>query len=212
MTDPVLIIGAGKIGRLALDAFASNDVMVYGFLEEKSKSGDSEIAEVVVLGDISDKKYLEIIEEKTEVFVALEHNIARKNIINQIKKDYKKMPVNAVHSRASVSEEAVLSYGTLISAGAVVNSGAKIGNHCVILSNAVIDVEAKIGEFVEVGAGAIVNSEVEIGNGAFIGAGATIVSGIKIGKDARVGAGSVVIADVPAGKTVFGNPAAEMGK
>jgi len=39
-----------------------------------------------------------------------------------------------------------------------------------------------------------------------------IVSGVKIGKNARIGAGSVVIEDVKEGKTVFGNPAAEVGK
>ena len=75
-----------------------------------------------------------------------------------------------------------------------------------------VDTEVTIGEFVEIGAGAIINSEVFIGNGAFVGSGAVVVSGIKIGENARIGAGSVVVADVKENSTVFGNPAAVVGK
>lgn len=212
MTDPVLIIGAGNLGRLALDAFSSNDVLVYGFLDENEKLHNTQIAEVLVLGDTNDHKYLDIIGHKTEVFVALEHKLAKQKLTDLIKDEYKKMPVNAVHARAFVSEEAELSYGVLVAAGAVVNPGAKIGNHVVVLSNAVVDTRAEIGDFAEIGAGAIINAEVKVGAGAFVGSGAVIVSGIKVGKNARVGAGSVVIEDVPDGKTVFGNPAVAFEK
>jgi acetyltransferase-like isoleucine patch superfamily enzyme len=58
----------------------------------------------------------------------------------------------------------------------------------------------------------LLNAGVEIEEGAFIGSGVTIVGGVKIGKNARIGAGSVVIADVAKNKTVFGNPAQEIGK
>jgi sugar O-acyltransferase (sialic acid O-acetyltransferase NeuD family) len=208
MTNPVLILGAGKLGRLALDIFSSNDVLVYGFLDENKELHNTEISEVVVLGDINDENYLGIIGNKTEAFVAIEHKTAKKEIVDR----KKTMPVNAVHSKATVSEDAEMGHGILVAAGAVVNSGAKVGNHSVILSNAVVDALATVGEFVEIGAGAIINSEAEVGKGAFIGSGAVLVSGVKIGKNARIGAGSVVIENVKEGKTVFGNPAVEVGK
>ena len=212
MTNPVLILGAGKLGRLALDIFSSNDVLVYGFLDENKDLHNTEISEVVVLGDINDENYLGIIGNKTEAFVAIEHKTAKEKTIKEITDRKKTMPVNAVHGKAVVSEDAEMGHGILVAAGAVVNSGAKVGNHSVILSNAVVDALASVGEFVEIGAGAVINSEAEVSKGAFIGSGAVIVSGVKIGKNARVGAGSVVIEDVKDGKTVFGNPAVEVGK
>lgn len=212
MKNPVLILGAGKLGRLALDIFSGNDVLVYGFLDENKDLHNTEISEVVVLGDIQDENYLGIIGNKTEVFVAIEHKAAKEKTVKQILEQKKTMPVNAVHLKAVVSEDAELGHGILIAGGAVINPGAKIGNHSVILSGAVVDTAAVIGEYTEIGAGAVINAEAEIGKGAFIGSGAVIVSGVKIGKNARIGAGSVVIEDVKDGKTVFGNPAVAIEK
>lgn len=212
MTNPVLILGAGKLGRLALDIFSGNDVLVYGFLDENKDLHNTEISEVVVLGDIQDENYLGIIGNKTEVFVAVEHKAAKEKTVKQILEQKKTMPVNALHIKAVVSEDAELGHGILIAGGAVINPGAKIGNHAVILSGAVVDTAAVIGEYTEIGAGAVINSDAEIGKGAFIGSGAVIVSGVKIGKNARIGAGSVVIEDVKEGKTVFGNPAVAIEK
>ena len=207
MTNPVLILGAGKLGRLALDIFSGNNVLVYGFLDENKDLHNTEISEVLVLGDIHDESYLGIIGNKTEAFVAIEHKTAKEKIVKQLLEQKKTMPVNAVHLRAVVSEDAEVGHGILVAAGAVVNPGARIGNHSVIHSGAVIDTAAVIGEYVEIGAGAVINADAEVGKGAFIGSGAVIVSGIKIGKNARIGAGSVVIEDIKEGKTVFGNPA-----
>jgi len=212
MTNPVLILGAGKLGRLALDIFSGNDVLVYGFLDDNKELHNTEISEVLVLGDIQDENYLGIIGNKTEAFVAIEHRAAKEKTVKHILDQKKTMPVNAVHQKAVVSEDAGLGHGILIAGGAVINPGAKIGNHSVIHSGAVVDTGAVIGEYVEIGAGAVVNSEAEIGKGAFIGSGAVIVSGIKIGKNARIGAGSVVIEEVKEGKTVFGNPAVAIEK
>lgn len=212
MTNPVLILGAGKLGRLALDIFSGNNVLVYGFLDENKELHNTEISEVLVLGDIQDENYLGIIGNKTEAFVAIEHRAAKEKTVKQILEQKKTMPVNAVHLKAVVSEDAELGHGILIAGGAVINPGARVGNHSVIHSGAVVDTGAVIGEYAEIGAGAVVNSEAEIGKGAFIGSGAVIVSGIKIGKNARIGAGSVVIEEVKEGKTVFGNPAVAMEK
>lgn len=212
MNNPVLIIGANKLGKLALDSFSSNDVLVYGFLDDDQKLHNTEIAEVVVLGDSSDDSFFGIIGKKTDVFVALEHKTAKEKTIKLIKEKQKTMPVNAVHKNAVISEEAQIGHGILVAAGAVVNFGAKLDNYAVVNSNAVIEPNAEVGEFVEIGAGAIISSDVIIEKGAFIGSGAIIVSGITVGKNARVGAGSVVIENVKDGATVFGNPAKEVGK
>ncbi|MEJ8803922.1 NeuD/PglB/VioB family sugar acetyltransferase [Pontibacter sp. H249] len=208
MQNPVIILGAQKVGTAALDIFNSNSVVVYCFLDDSKDLQQQEINNVSVMSSTEDSEFLKLIGKKCDVFVAAEDSAARKSMIKMLKDEYKVVPVNAIHRFSSVSEFAWLGHGNMVAAGAVVNNNARIGNYTLIHSNAIVDAYAELADFVQIGAGAVVNSEVKIEEGAFIGSGAVIVSGVKIGKNARVGAGAVVIADVPAKATVFGNPAA----
>jgi sugar O-acyltransferase (sialic acid O-acetyltransferase NeuD family) len=208
MQNPVIILGAQKLGTAALDIFNSNSVIVYCFLDDSGKLQQQEINNVSVMSSTEDNEFLKLIGKKCDVFVAVEDAAARKGLINMLKEEYQVVPVNAIHRFSAVSEFAWLGHGNMVAAGAVVNNNAKIGNYCLIQSNAVVDTQAELADFVQVGAGAIINADVVIEEGAFIGTGAVIVAGVKIGKNARVGAGSVVVANVPAKATVFGNPAA----
>lgn len=207
MQNPVLIFGAGTLGKIALDIFNRNNVLVYGFLDDDKKLHNTEIGEIVVLGETDDDGFLKIVGQKTEAFVAIGNTKVKKKVVEILNERRHVMPVNAIHDRSIVSENAILGHGNLIMANAVVNPYAQIGNHSIVHSGAVIDTEAKVADFVNIGTGAIINTGAEIAEGAFIGSGSVIVTGIKVGKNARVGAGSVVIEDVPDNATVFGNPA-----
>lgn len=204
--NPILIIGAGTVGKMAYDAFTSNSVVVYGFLDDHAKPQET-IGEVPVLGKTDDADLTKIIGKDCEVFIASDDNKEKKSIVEYVNKERHTMPSNAVHAEAKVSGTAHLGYGNLISQGAMVNAFAVVHNHCMVHSGAIVDAEAVLEDYVQVGAGAIINAKVEIAEGAFIGSGVVIVGGVKIGKGAKIGAGSVVIADVAANETVFGNPA-----
>lgn len=208
MQNPVIILGAQKLGTAALDIFNSNNVVVYCLLDDNKDLQQQEINNVLVMGSTDDSEFLKLIGKSCDVFVAAEDVAARKSMVKLLKDEYKAVPVNAIHRFSAVSEFAWLGHGNLIGAGAVINNNAKLGSHNLIHANAVVDNFAELADYVQVGAGAVINSEVKIEEGAFIGSGAVIVAGVKIGKNARIGAGSVVVADVPAKATVFGNPAA----
>lgn len=207
MENPVLIFGAGNLGKIVLDIFNRNNVVVYGFLDDNKELHNKEIGDIIVLGDTDDDGFLKLIGQKTEAFVALENNKERKKVIEMLINRRKTMPINAVHNTAVVSADAFIGHGNLVAARAIVNPYASVGNHCIIHASAVIDINANVADYVQIGAGAIINSEAIIEEGAFIGSGAVIISGVTIGKNARVGAGSVVIENVADGTTVFGNPA-----
>ena len=207
MENPILIFGAGNLGKIALDIFNRNEVLVFGFLDDDKALHGKEIGEIFVLGDTDDDGFLKLIGNKTEAFVALENNKERKKVVEMLINRRKVMPVNAIHNKAVVSEIAQIGHGNLVAARGVVNPYATVGNHCIINASVVIDINAKVGNYVQIGAGAIINSDVEIEEGAFIGSGAVIISGVKVGKNARVGAGSVVVENVADASTVFGNPA-----
>ncbi len=210
MEKPVIIFGAKGIAHPALEIFNSNNVIVYGLLDEDEKIHGTEINTVSVLGNPEDDGFLKLIGQKTEAFVAEENPKYRKFLVELLNERRKVQPVNAIHQRSYISTDAIIGHGNFINANVNIGAGAEVGSHCIIHSSAIIEHKAKIGDFVQIGAGSVINSDVIIEEGAFIGSGATIIAGVTIGKNARVGAGSVVIATVGANETVFGNPAAKV--
>ena len=210
MEKPVIIFGAKGIAHPALEIFNSNEVMVYGFLEEDESMHGTEINTVSVLGNPEDDGFLKLIGQKAEAFVAVDDMKYRKFLVELLNDRRKVQPINAIHNTAYISTDAVIGHGNFINAKVTIGTAAEIGQHCILHTGAIVDHKAKLGDFVQIGAGSIINAEVIVEEGAFIGSGVTVVSGVTIGKNARVGAGSVVISSVGANETVFGNPAAKI--
>ncbi|NVJ45686.1 MAG: acetyltransferase [Cytophagia bacterium] len=210
MDNPVIIFGANALGRAAVEIFESNDIIVYGFLDDNEELHGQMLGELNILGRTDDDGFLKLIGKKCEAFIAADERQLRKGLVKLLKERRKMMPVNAIHSNTEIAPSAHVGHGEFINSGVIIGANAKIGDHCMIHTNASIDFSAKLGDLVQVGAGSVVGSEAQVGDNVFIGSGVTIVPGIKIGKNARIGAGSVVIADVKDGETVFGNPAAKV--
>lgn len=210
MKNPVIIFGGNYLGRAAREIFETNQVEVYGFLDDNKSLHGKEIDEVSVLGSIDDDGFLKLIGKKCEAFVAVDDNRFRKSVVKMLNEVRKVQPVNAIHQGATISRRAEIGHGNYIDIGVTIAPGVKVGAHCILHSKANIGVEATIGNFVQIGTGAQINPNVTIEDEAFIGSGVVVVAGITIGKGARVGAGSVVVATVAAGETVFGNPAAPL--
>lgn len=212
MDKPVIIFGAKGIAHPALEIFNSNQVMVYGFVEEDEKMHGQEINTVPILGHTEDDGFLKLIGKKCEAFVAVDDTKYRQYLVTMLQDKRKVQPVNAVHGLSYISTDAAIGHGNFINAKVTIGAGAKLGNHCLLHTGAILEHGCEIADFVQIGAGSVVNANVQIDEGAFIGSGVTIVSGVSIGKNARVGAGSVVISNVKNGETVFGNPAAPVKK
>jgi sugar O-acyltransferase (sialic acid O-acetyltransferase NeuD family) len=207
MDKPVIILGAGSIGKSAMEAFLSNDVIVYGFLDEDESLTDNEIGDVKVLGTLEDSTYLSVVGGECEAFVAVEEIELRKNLVEMLVNERKTMPVNAIHHSAILASSTEMGHGNYIGAGVILGSGSRIGSHLIMESGAIINHDSRLGDYIHVGAGTLINSGVKVDDEVFIGSGVTVVAGIKVGKGARIGAGSVVIKDVEEDQTVFGNPA-----
>lgn len=207
MENPIIIFGTGPSALAALDIFQSNDIIVYGFLDDEVKLHGTEIQMIPVLGRTDDEGFTKLIGKKADAFVAVESRKERVAITDYLLETRKVMPVNAIHATAAVSALATLHHGSMFGANAVVQPGVTIGSHCIIGPGAVIDTNATIGENVIISTGARIGANATIESGAFIGTGAIVVPSITIHKNASVGAGSVVVEPVSSGNTVFGNPA-----
>ena len=207
MEKPVIILGAKGLGKVALDIFVENNVIVYCMLDDDDELHNTEIGDVSILGATDDEHYLGMIGKDCEAFIASNETEYKRNLVDLLKEGHQVVPINAIHQQSYIAKSAVLGHGNLINAKASINAYARLGNFCVVNTNATIDYEATIGDFVQVGTGTIINSAVVIEDNVFIGAGAVIISGVTIRQRARIGAGSLVIAEVKAKQTVFGNPA-----
>ncbi len=209
MEKPIIIFGAGTLGRSVLGILRSHDFDVYGFLDDKADP-DGIIDGVPVLGKTDDQGYLKLIGRKADSVVAYDDVRLRKNTVKYLKEVRKVMPMNAIHQGALLPEERNMGHGNILGAGTVVEPGVKIGHHSVFMGNVYLGSESKVGDYNVIGAGTNINSECRIGNNVFIGSGATIVSGVEVGDNSNIGAGSLVIGNVVKGTTVFGNPATEV--
>jgi sugar O-acyltransferase (sialic acid O-acetyltransferase NeuD family) len=207
MLNPVIVFGAGKTGKLALDVFQSNGVVVYGFLDDNSALHQTLIGEIPVLGHTEDDGFLKLIGKKCDAFIAVENQKEQKFLLELLKERRHVVPVNAIHRDASLSPYAEIGHGNLMAAGSRLGPFVKMGSFCRLHPNAVVEATAELEDSVEIGAGSCIGSEARISSGAFIGSGVTIPDGFKVGKNASVGAGSVLISDVPASAKVFGYPA-----
>lgn len=210
MDNPVIIFGAGGLGKASLEIFQANEVVVYCFLDDDERLHGQEIGEIGIMGNTDDHGYTKFIGKKCDAFVALDERELRKGAFKMLNDRRKVMPINAVHPKATVSGNAYISYGLFANAGVVIGSFAKVGIGCILHSNAVVDYEAQLGDYVQVGAGSVIHAGAKIEDEVFIGAGVTIAGPLEVGKGARIGAGSVVVENVKKGVTVFGNPAKEV--
>lgn len=210
MENPVIIFGASDLGQAAVEIFESNEIIVYGYLDDNEDLHGTEIGELSVLGKTDEQGFLKLIGKKCEGFIAVDDRDLRMGLVKLMKEKRKVMPVNAIHSNTELSPSAHIGHGEFINSGVVIGANAKIGDHCLVHTNATVDYSAELGDLVQVGAGSVVGSSAKIADNVFIGSGVTIVPGVTVGKNARIGAGSVVIADVEEGTTVFGNPAKEV--
>ncbi|MFD1467242.1 NeuD/PglB/VioB family sugar acetyltransferase [Hymenobacter caeli] len=210
MENPVIILGAQAVGTAALDAFLSNDLVVYCLLDDDPKLQKTELLDVPVMGGTDDPDLLKLLGKKCEVFVATDDAASRRSLTQMLRQEYEAVPVNAIHQRASVSAHATLGHGNYVGPNAVVAATATVGNGCLLHANAVVEARATVGDYAQLGSGALLGAGATVGELAFVGAGAVVVAGVSIGEKARIGAGSVVVADVPKGQTVFGNPAVKV--
>ena len=112
MNKPVIIIGATALGKAVLEIFKSNDVVVYGFLDDDKSLHSKTIEDIPILGATNNTTYLNVIGKDCDVFIASDDNSWKANLIASLKKEQEAMPVNAIHHNADIAASAILHHGS----------------------------------------------------------------------------------------------------
>ena len=158
MEHPVIIFGANHIGRTAKEIFESNEIVVYGFLDDNKKLHTTEIDEVVVLGSTDDDGFLKLIGKKCEAFIAVDNNRLRNSLVQMLQEVRHVQPINATHRHALLSPKSEIGHGNLFDIGCTTGPGSRIGSHCILGANSHLGTESVLGNFVQVGPGAIISA------------------------------------------------------
>ncbi len=204
----IILLGGGGHAKVLIDLIkTSTKYALQGILDPQLKAGSS-IAGVSVLGKdtLLEELYKDGAMMACMGIGSIRANTNRKNLFIKAKEIGYTFP-NLIHNSSVVSEEAVISEGVQIMAGAILQAGSQAGENTIINTRAIIEHDCIIGKHAHICSGTVLSGGCIVDEGAFIGAGATVKQGIRIGRGCVIGAGSVVVDNVPDRVTVKGVPA-----
>lgn len=193
----MIIVGAGGVGREALDACLAGGVAVSGFVDDGMAGQTVRGLPVGAPDDVA---------TATAFLAGVATPGVRRRLADRLQ-ERRCRPVTVVHPAAIIGPETELGSGCLVLGGAHISSSITVGRHGQIHYNATVGHDAVLHEFVTVLPGANVSGNVVLEDDVTVGSGAVVLQGLRVGSGAFVGAGAVVTHDVAPGAVVVGSPA-----
>ncbi|MCB5161506.1 acetyltransferase [Marinomonas algarum] len=206
MTEPLpkalAILGASGHGKVVADLAEQLGYIVYFYDDAYPKK--TSLEHWPICGKSDD--LLKQDNTNLSVAVAIGNNTIRQQKIDLLNKEQFYLPI-LIHPRATVSQYAQLSLGSVVLAGAIVNAFARIGKGVIINSSAVIEHDCVIGDFSHICPNTSLAGGVTTGTQVWVGIGSQVKQLINIGDNVLIGAGSTLLKDLPANTTAYGSPA-----
>lgn len=199
----LIIIGAGSLGALTLDAALNEGIYSLNqiFFVDDGKNIDEKIHGVPVIGGVSALYELNL--KEYDFIIAISNNKIRKKIVETYALNY----VNIIHPTAAMSSFANLGVGNIILPNTSIDPNVKIGNHVIINKNNSIGHDSIFNNFSQVSPGCSLGGYTRLEEGVFLGLGVTLLPKVTIGTYSNIGAGAVVTKDIPDHCTAVGVPA-----
>lgn len=200
----LIIMGAGREGRILSDTCGLLGFKVIGFLDD-TKSPDEVVNGIPVLGGFGRIEDAGLIKQ-AEWVVGLGNNEIRRRLLMEIRERGGNL-ANVIHPTCLISPSAQIGNGVYIGAYARVLPNARVGDYVLIEGYAGIGADSVIEEGAFIGPGCQIAGQSHIGSCAFIGIGATLNEKAKVGAHSIIGAGSTVVTEIPEHVVATGVPA-----
>lgn len=208
----LIIIGAGGYGRemygAALGAVGyGSEFDVKGYLDGRADALDGFKGYPPVIG--TPETY---VPEADDVFITALGSIASRRRCVELVSAHGGKFISVIHRLAVLGPNVTVGEGSFIAPHVVLTADIRVGRHAAVFHNASIGHDTELGDYSHVYALCSLGGSVRLGEGAIVYPGSVVVPRRTIGENAVVGAGSTVILNVRAGETVFGSPAAPIGR
>lgn len=191
------LVGAGGVGREALDIALAAGREVEAFLDDRMSGSVARGLPVYALADATAGASYLIAIAAPEVRARLAGLLDGAGLA----------ATSLIHPRAVVGPDTAIAPGCLVHANSHVSSSVCIGPHGQVHYNATVGHDCFFGDRVSIYPGANVAGSVRLETGVTVGSNAVVLQGLTIGAGAFVGAGAVVTRDVEPGAVVVGTPA-----
>ncbi|TDC95549.1 acyltransferase [Saccharopolyspora aridisoli] len=195
---PIHVVGAGGLGREALDALFALRMKPDDLVLVDDYLCDGEVHGVRVLRpqDVSRGRFV----------VAVADPSVRRRLAERLQ--HRGLTATSiVHPRATVAHDAILGSGCIVLANAFVSCGTRLGPHSQVQYNATIGHDSVLQECVTVLPGANIAGNVSLLQDVTVGSNACVLQGLRVGARTFVGAGAVVTKDQPGDRVLVGVPA-----
>ena len=186
MKEKLLLVGAGGLGRVALEHASIN--YDCAFVDD---ADITEVDGVQVVGKITDIDKLFL--EYRKLIVCIGNNSIRESIYRAAKVIGYSFP-NIVASSAYISPHAKIGCGCIILNNVVIQNNAVLGDGAVISPGVELHHDSTIGNNVLIYTNSVVRSLTHVGDRAWIGSTVSISTRAVVEADAIINDGSVVAA------------------
>lgn len=205
MKQKVAFLGAGSHADAVLPILDLLHYDFVGFFDDKDiETHDG----YPILGKLSD--VISCLENKQidRVFVTIGDNEKRKEIFNDVAKDYYDHILNIISPQATVlTPDSIKGRGIFIGYGAFVGSKVELNDNSIVNTGAIIEHHTKIESHCNITPNATLNGFVHLGECVYMGSGSVTIQMINIAPHTTIGAGAVVVKHIEEAGTYVGVPA-----
>lgn len=210
MTTPLIIIGAGGLGREItgivddINAAAPGTWEILGFVDDGEP--DTERLARIELPHLGGKDCLGGLSEGTHYVIGIGSGAPRRKL-SAVAEEAGLTAATLVHPSASVGRDVGIAPGSILCAGVTVTTNVDLGAHTILNLGVTVGHDTVLEDFVTVHPQVALSGECRIGTEVVMGTSSAIIQGRSIGARTIVGAGAVVVKDLPADVTAVGAPA-----
>lgn len=215
VTQPVVVIGAGGMGRCILD-------VLHEVNTEALQTGEPHYELVGVLDDgtadndllrLWDTKHLgpvtnlEDLPSDVAYLIGVGEGQVRRRLDAYGQSVGHPSPEPLVHPNAHQGRGVWCGPGSVVCSHVSMENNVRLGRHVHVNQNSTIGHDSRLADYVTVSPLVAVSGNTDARESAFFGTGASVRQGLTVGADAIVAMSAAVIRDVAAGMTVAGVPA-----
>jgi sugar O-acyltransferase (sialic acid O-acetyltransferase NeuD family) len=203
--NPLIIVGAGGLGREVawLARSLPEQWKPIGFLDDDERLQGQSIADLPVLGKISDWAR----HRDAWLVIAMGAPRSRRAVAEAMEAAGNVKFATLVDPSVRRSVHVDIGQGTLICANSVLTTQVLLGRHCLVNAAATIGHDVRIGDYCTIGPQAALSGNVSLGSGVEIGTATVLLPGVTIGEGSVICAGAVVSKPVASNILAAGSPA-----